>query len=647
MPTQEIQTSKPRGFTLSIDNGGTFTDGVLSDGDRLFSVKVLTTPHDLTIAFRQVLEQAAEQAGATVVELLKQTTCVRYSTTIGTNAIIQRSGPKLGLIVSRKDEVAFQGLAAESLLGDILDPTAKWVRGLEVDAGVDEAAVLVAAEELLNEGAERLVIALSGADAAASERQVKSILLSEYPRHILGALPMLFSTEVTGDPDIARRAATAVLNAYLHPALEHFLYKAEDVLRSSRYNRPLFIFGNDATTNRVAKVTAIKTYNSGPTGGVEGSVYLAGQYGIADLVSVDIGGTSSDIAFIHDARADGAANGQVEDVEVSMPLRDIHALGAGGGTIAKVESGQLVLGPESAGAAPGPAAFGFGGDRPTLTDANVVTGTLGPDAVLAGRIRLDSGRARRAVDERVAHPLGLSVEDAAVRIVEGIEKRIGDYIAGEFDRRGRSPEGATLLAFGGAGPMHVCAIANIAGIRKVLVPSLASVYSAFGIGTSDVVHAYQGMLNGDAGVLDALERRALIDMKGEGFGAAGVTLSWSRPGDGAETSYDKEGLLSALSGKGRKQTEAIVLTATASLPKVGFPTIGGSGVVEPKGSRTVTWKEGGAQETEIYDADAVLAAAGALSGPVIVEACDTTIVVPAGWHLSVDGHGQFVLTRAA
>lgn len=631
-------------LTLSIDNGGTFTDAVLSDGDRLVSVKVLTTPHDLTIAFRKILEEAAAALDLSVVELLKRTACVRYSTTIGTNAIIQRSGPRLGLIVSSADEPAFHGLGAESLIGGVLDPPQKWVRAVDAGREDDEQAVLAAAEALLNEGAERLVVALSGADPAAAEQAVKRILLAEYPRHILGALPMLFSTEVASDDDIARRAATAVLNAYLHPALEHFLYKAEDVLRGHRYGRPLFIFGNDATTNRVAKVTAIKTYNSGPTGGVEGSVFLARHYGLDDLVSLDIGGTSSDISFIRRASAEEAERGHIEGVEISLPLREIHALGAGGGTIASVVGDALKLGPESAGAAPGPAAFGFGGDRPTLTDANLVVGFLGEGAVLAGQVSLDGARARRAVEERLAHPLGLSTEQAAVAIVDGIERRIGDFIAAELAARGGDPAAATLLAFGGAGPMHVCAVAAIAGISRVIVPSLSSVYSAFGIGTADVVHTYRGAVNGTGGVIEAMERRALIDMKGEGFPAASVSLAWSGAG---KTGVDTAEITAALAGKPAGSTAPVALKATAPLPKVSFAAVAGTGSAAPRTSRMVTWQDGAARATAIYDADAVVAARATLAGPAIVEARDTTLVVPPGWRLEVDGHGQFVLARAA
>lgn len=192
--------------------------------------------------------------------------------------------------------------------------------------------------------------------------------------------------------------------------------------------------------------------------------------------------------------------------------------------------------------------------------------------------------------------------------------------------------------------MHVCAVAAIAGISRVIVPSLSSVYSAFGIGTADVVHTYRGAVNGTGGVIEAMERRALIDMKGEGFPAASVDLAWSGAG---KTGVDTAEIAAALAGKPAGSTAPVSLKATAPLPKVGFAAVAGTGSAAPRTSRMVTWQDGTARATAIYAADAVVAARGALAGPAIVEARDTTLVVPPGWRLEVDGHGQFVLARAA
>lgn len=630
-------------YTLSIDNGGTFTDAVVSDGNTLVSVKVLTTPHDLTVAFRKVLEQAAARLGVDVVELLKRTACVRYSTTIGTNAIIERAGPRLGLLVSAEDVPAFAGLPPESLLAQLLAPASRWVRGLDLSRGVDRAQILAATEELLHDGAERLVVSLSGEYALQLEQEVKRVLLAEYPRHILGALPMLFSSEVTGDPDIGRRTATALLNAYLHPSLEHFLYKAEDVLRAHRYSRPLFIYGNDGTSNRVAKVTAIKTYNSGPTGGVEASLHLAAACEAHDLVTVDIGGTSSDITFIANRTAERVEHGRVEDATISLPLSDIRGLGAGGGTIASVRDGKLKVGPESAGAAPGPACFGFGGENPTVTDANVVVGYLADGAVLAGQVSVDASRARRALESKIAKPLGVSIEDAAARVIAVIEQRVADAISRELKARGRSAKATTLVAFGGAGPMHACGIAMAVGMRRVIVPALSSVFSAFGIGTSDVVHEYRGAVNGvRETVLAKMERRALIDMKGEGFDAADVSLRWSARDVRGEFNGRAEAL-DALRGGAE---ELVRLRAAATLPKVRFAEVEpGRDAAAPAAHRPVAFGGGHTVDTVIYRAADLERASVQIAGPAIIEAADTTIVVAAGWTLTRDGTGQFVLTR--
>jgi len=650
-----------RQVTINIDTGGTFTDGVVSDGSETHSLKVLTTPHDLTLCFRNLLTAAADHMHLSTAEMLKRTAAVRYSTTVGTNAVIERKGPRIGLLVSARDLKAFQTHGGGGVVREILDPASTWIRGLEDERGrLDREAVLKTVEELLNEGAERLVVSLSGASPRDQEAEVKRIILEEYPRHILGALPVLFSTELTTDARIQRRTATAVLNAYLHPALEQFLYNAEDVLRAHRYAYPLFVFGNDGTTHRVAKVTALKTYNSGPAGGIEAAVFLARQYEIRRLVSLDIGGTSTDCAFVSDGVHEQAAAGQIEDVEISFPLRTIDALGAGGGTIAKVSDGRLVLGPESAGAAPGPACFGFGGKEPTVTDANVVIGYLSPDAVLAGQVTLDGARARDVIEQSLSRPLGLSVEEGGALIRDVLEDKIAEYVASQIARRGWVAREAVLAAFGGAGPAHACGVAARLGIPKVVVPALCSVFSAFGVGTSDVVHEYEGQApSAEADVLRrvaaSLERRARIDMKGEGFSPGEIDLAWdvSLLRGGKRVLHarptDLDAWLTTPEGSSARSdvTVTIVLRVTGKLPHVGFGNGAAAHRVAPRKRRTVVWAVAGASDTPIYAAEDITGAGAQLVGPAIIEAVDTTIVVPAGWRLTSDIHHQYILTAEA
>lgn len=642
-------------LTVDIDTGGTFTDATISDGKQVVALKVRTTPHDLTESFRGIIKAAAERWNLSEVEFVKQVDTFRYSTTIGTNTIIQRNGPHIGLIVLEKDMPFFTSLDPESLLGSILYPVRQKVYGIQLDGGeADQRVILNAVETLLSEGAERLVVSISE-QAEVVERRIKRIVFSEYPRHVLGALPILFSTELVADTNILRRATTAVLNAYLHPNLETFLYKAEDILRQYRYNRPLFIFCNDGTSNRVAKVTAVKTFNSGPTGGVEGALHLARHYRLPHVVTIDIGGTSTDLAFLVDGQLEEDTTGMIEDAEISFSLRRIEPLGGGGGTIARVEQGQFRLGPDSAGAAPGPACFGFGGTEATVTDANLVLGYFCDGATLAGQVPIDGERALHAITTKVAEPLGITATEAAVLIRDTLEERIAEAIRKGAAKRGLSPGDFVLIAFGGSGPMHAAGIAERAGIGSVLLPTMASVFSSFGIGFSDVVHRYSRTVHLTDGTelrqaIDTLFERARIDMRGEGFASDRVDFCWKltllqgeqvvqvtdQPEEALEQLQQNSGITAAF----------VELEARARLPHLGLQEVPVRlDRPEPLSQRHVAWTADNRVVTPIYAFDALENSDGKLAGPAIVETKYTTLVVPPGWRLSRDRYGQYMLTQ--
>jgi N-methylhydantoinase A len=620
-------------ITIDIDTGGTFTDGVVSTGGETWPIKVLTTPHDLTIALRELIGEAAGRVGVEESELLRRVESIRYSTTLGTNTIIERSGPRLGLLVSPAALEVVRAAPAGTLVADILDPLDWHVRpvALTGDDEADREPVLRAVEELLEGGAERLVVVLPDADGG-SEEAVRRIVFGEYPRHILGALPVLFSTELAPDTDVARRVATAVLNAYLHPQLETFLYEAESVLRARGLHRPLFVFCNDGTTNRVAKVTALKTHNSGPAGGVEAARALARHYRLDQVATIDIGGTSTDVAFLTGAAIEERRRGGIEGTELSLPMRRIDALGGGGGTIAEVAGGALQLGPRSAGAAPGPACFGFGGTEATVTDANLTLGVFDPGQRFAGRVALDSGRARRAVEQHVAEPLGLTVEAAAHAVRDALERRIADHLRAGFDERGRGD--SVLIAFGGGGAVHAARIAEHAGIGRVLIPGLASVCSAFGIGFADVEHRYGRIVPaGEDALAESAERelteRARIDMRGEGFSLDDVTFQTTR------TSADDG-------------TVDVGLTARAALPHIAFDVRERPATAPaPAASRDVWWDGEQPTRTPVYSAAAVDATHARIAGPAIVAGDIVTVCVPPGWALERDEYDQSFLTREA
>jgi N-methylhydantoinase A/oxoprolinase/acetone carboxylase beta subunit len=621
-------------ITIDIDTGGTFTDGVVSFNGASLPVKVLTTPHDLTIALRELVDAASDKLGIDQADLLRRVESIRYSTTLGTNTVIERTGPHLGLLVTSTALDEVRKIPVGSLIGDIIDPFETHVRGVTMTGNEDADAepMLSAVEQLLDAGAERLVIVLPDADGSA-EAQAKRIVFREYPRHILGALPVLFSNEVAPDPKLVRRVSTALLNAYLHPQLEHFLYEAENVLRDRGLTRPLFVFGNDGTTNRVAKVIALKTHNSGPAGGVEAAAALARHYDLDRVATIDIGGTSTDVAFLEGAAIEQERRGRIEDAEVSLPMRRIDALGGGGGTIAEVRDGEFRLGPRSAGAAPGPACFGFGGVEATTTDANLVLGFFDPSQPFAGRITLDSDRARHAINERVAEPLGLSVEQAAHQVSGALEQRIGESLRRGIEARGGTPCDWTLLAYGGGGAVHGARIADHAGIHRVLVPGLSSVCSAFGIAFADVEHRYERLVPAEQDALTEvaeleLTERARIDMRGEGFSVEDVEIVCERnPVEGAIE---------------------VTLAARAPLPHITLEARERpSEPPEPTGSRLVWWFASGATDTPLYDATAVEERHARIHGPAIVAGEITTICVPPGWVLERDRYDQLFLTGEA
>jgi N-methylhydantoinase A/oxoprolinase/acetone carboxylase beta subunit len=620
--------------TIDIDTGGTFTDGVVSSNGQTWPVKVLTTPHDLTIALRDLIAEASAQLDVDPDDLLRRVAAIRYSTTLGTNTVIERNGPRIGVLLPADAGPLDEWFRPGTLIGDVLDPLEAHVRGVGLtgDEALDAEPVLSAVEALLDAGAERLAVVVPDAEGRA-EAEIQRIVLGEYPRHILGALPVVFSSQLTADTDLKRRITTAVLNSYLHPQLEHFLYEAENVLRDRGLNRPLFVFCNDGTTNRVAKVTAIKTHNSGPAGGVQATAALADQYSLSHLATIDIGGTSTDVAFVIDGAIEEMRHGAIEDAELSLPMRCIDALGGGGGTIAEVRDGELALGPRSAGAAPGPACFGFGGTDATVTDANLVLGLFEDGQRLAGRVPLDAARARASVLRHLAEPLGVGVEHAAVQVRQTLERRIGEHLREGMMSRASGADWV-LVAYGGAGPVHAARIAEHAGIDRVLVPGLASVCSAMGLGFADVEHRYGRVLpRGDAELAGRIEQelrdRAAIDMRGEGFSLDDVSISIAR-----EPLADGE--------------EELALTASAPLPKAAFAAQERpSELPPPVGSRAVWWSEAEATDTPIFAARELEQAHTRVPGPAIVAGDISTVCVPRGWTLERDVYDQYFLTREA
>jgi len=511
------------GLLINIDNGGTLTDFCVIDGANVYRTKSVTTPYDLSKCLFDGLKKTSRTlyGHEDLLRLLLSTDHVRYSTTQGTNALVERKGQRLGLVLA--------GLAADNLQRDsqqrgvFADLVGKRVAIL--DLSLDNTALEIATTQAINRlasaGANRIVIGVGGAQRDSGEARLKNMLLRKFPPHLLGAIPLLYSHDVVQDDDDSRRIWTALFNAFLHPAMERFLYSSEHRLREYKTKNPLLIFRNDGDSARVSRTAAVKTYSSGPRGGAEGLKALAAHYGFERLLGMDIGGTTTDICLVENGQVRTDRHGRIEGVATSLPLCDVVSAGVGGSSIISVIEGKIKVGPESVGGAPGPACFGLGGKEATITDAFLVMGLLDPATYFGGELKIDVERSRSAILENIAKPLGLTPEKAA----EAMEAAWAATVARSLKAYTDITSDTTLAAFGGAGPFIACKVAEATGVSQIVIPGLAAVFSAFGIGFSDVAHEYEaGLATADdvalKAALEQLTERAKRGIFAEGFDLA-------------------------------------------------------------------------------------------------------------------------------
>lgn len=670
------------GFTIDIDTGGTFTDGFIARSGEVRTVKVPTTPHDLTKCFIDCIEAGAQAFGSDLAGFLHGTDIIRFSNTIGTNTIIQRNGAKIGLIVTAGQEAMAPSTDAEGK-SPLVAPD--MVIGVAEETGADgqvkrapdRAAILDAAQTLVDRGARGLVIAFDRSDLnPENERLVRAVVKAEYPRDYLGSVSTFLASDISARSGTRERINAAVLNAYIHSKLARLLYKAGEELRQRGYRGTLFIGHNNGAVARVAKTRAINTYNSGPTGGLYGAQAVGRLYGADTLISTDMGGTSFDIGYVKDGQPSYALRPEIEGFACNLPMMAIDALGAGGGSIAQVVDGALRVGPQSAGALPGPACFGLGGTNATVTDANLVLGILDAGYFLGGGMKLDVEKARAAIDEAVAKPLGISVEEAASAIRRTVEKAMGQAVGAVAERLGR-PAGLPVIAYGGAGAIHAADIADIAGIDKVIITPFSAVSSAFGSSLMDVGHIYYRRVGEGADKADALlaaaplvetmTREGARDMRGEGFDAdvidASLQFFWTNEsGDTEFVTTAPAGAVSdgsladaawseareRMNGHGALHLASVAYVASAQVPHFQWseqPAAPQGVETAKRGERSIfLGGEAGRIDAPVYDRHK-MANGHKASGPALVESAQTTILIPPGWSLSIDRYDNAVLER--
>jgi N-methylhydantoinase A len=507
------------GLLINIDTGGTLTDFCVIDGGALHRTKTVTTPYDLSKCLFQGLAKVSRllYGEEDLQRLMLATSHIRYSTTQGTNALVERKGPRLGLVLIDIEPDSLRAEPRAAALFDALIGERVAILDGAIDDRQIEIAVTQAINQLAGAGANRIVVG-AGEGGAMQERRLAKILLSRFPPHLLGALPILYSYQLVEDEVPVRRVWTAIFNAFLHPTMERFLYRTEQRLKDSKTRNPLLVFRNDGGASRIARTSAVKTYSSGPRGGAEATRALTLHYGLARTIGIDIGGTTTDLCMVDEGVVKSNVRGQIDGVTISLPLLAVESVGVGGSSIIRVLDGKIAVGPDSVGGAPGPACFGLGGAQATITDAFLAGGLLDASSYFGGELKLDVARAAAAIDANVAVPLGMTthaalsaMEDAWVaKVVEAINQ----YAPVTAD--------TTLVAFGGAGPFVICRIAQALGAKRVLIPGLAAIFSAFGVGFSDIAHDFEATLErtddeGIANVRTQLVAQARRAMFGEGF----------------------------------------------------------------------------------------------------------------------------------
>jgi N-methylhydantoinase A/oxoprolinase/acetone carboxylase beta subunit len=563
---------------------------------------------------------------------------------------------------------------------------------------LDEEDFLKKLQYLVDKGARGFVVSLLFSYANPThEKRIAEIIRKEYPDFYLGAMPVVLSSEVTPKQNEYTRTVTTILNAYLHYSMWEQISGTGDELRNSGYDKTIMMVHNSGGMAEVFRTAAIQTFNGGPVAGLIGGANVGKILGYDNIVVSDMGGTSFDLGLV----VAGSSrfyqyHPLIDRWWVDMTVLETRSIGAGGGSIAWLNptmGNRLEVGPQGAGSMPGPAAYNLGGINPTVTDADIVLGYINPEYYHGGRMRLDKRKAVSAIKEKIAKPLGIEVEEAALLTKKIVDANMGDTIAKETFLRGFKPGDFILFAFGGAGPTHCCSYGPYAGINKIVVFPFSPVFCAFGSSTMDILHLYEQSLRlpllapmtmkpfEDYDVFNKavknLQEKAIKDITNEGFSLDSIKfgleieakyggqlnilrfmsplLSFNSAADvktiyqAFEDEYCRVYSRISAYPEGGVDMLNLILRATVDHPKPQLPTyprakdIPDRGAL--KGKREAYWVEYGEfRQTPVYDAKS-LKHGNIISGAAIIEAEDTTIVLPPPLKLSVDKYHNFILEK--
>ncbi len=686
-------------FRMGVDIGGTFTDGVVIDpAGAIHPFKELSTPKDPSIGLYNVIRKAAAHFGRSLESFLGELDFFAHGTTVATNTLLTGTGARTGLLLTAgfRDTLEMRRAHKENIWDLYLPVPAPLVprylrravaervdyKG-EVLQPLREQDVVEACRLFRTEGVTAVAVCtLFSFLNDAHERAIRRIVERELP----GAFVSL-SSEVLPQIREYERMSTTVANAYVGPRLTVYLSNLERQLKGDGLRRAFYITASNGgvMTAETAIRHASATLLSGPAAGAIGAVFFAELLPQKNLILMDMGGTSFDVTLVSQGKVTLSTEGEIAGYRVAKPMIDIHTIGAGGGSIAWLDGGgMLKVGPASAGSDPGPACYELGGEKPTVTDANLLLGYLNKDYFLGGEMRVNEQKAREAMKKHIAGPLGLDEVQAAAGVFRIINQSMADAAKVVSVQRGHDPREYALVSAGGACSIHACKIAEEVGCRSVIVPKAASVFCALGMLESDIrldhVRSFSTMIPGIDLVsfneaIRQLEARALAELLQEGVERERATLlrqldvrylgqhhevtipiphgkpiaDGHLPGIAEAFHRAHERLYTYATPENPLEVMNLRVTAVGTVDKAGL-TRKAPGARDPggarKGERRAWFEErGGFIPVPVYDRDR-LAPGNRLEGPAIVEERITTVVVHPGWSLSVDEFENLVMERA-
>lgn len=694
-------------FLVGVDIGGTFTDCVvIADDGRLEVGKVATTPADRSIGFFGSIEHAASKFGFDLAMLLERTRRLVHGTTAGTNALISRTGAQVGLIgtVGQSDVLTIMkgggrtaGLPAE-LLSDlvegnmkplplvredlIVEVTERVDRNGEILVPLDEESVRTAVATLIERGVESIAVSLLWSiKNPVHENRVRAIV-EEMAPHIF----LTCGSELVSAVGEYERTTTCVMNAYIGPLMLRYVDNIESRARQLGYTGEVLFAhcAGGAITAREVCHRPIMTVQSGPVAGIINTALFGKAVNEPHLLTADMGGTTFDVSVIRNFEPLKRNFTSFQRFEMALPMLDVESVGAGGGSIAWIDSaGRLEVGPRSAGSVPGPVCYGHGGTEPTVTDADVVLGIIDPDDFLHGTQRLDRDAATAAI-QRLADQLGLDVHATAAGISDIVDAKMADLLRRMTEFRGLDPRNFAMLAFGGGGPVHAAACAAAARVRRVIVPlpQIAPVWSAGGAANADLTYHYSRAISillpappaAIEDVLAELEAQARARLGQEGFSPhfveitrrvrmrhraqvydVDVPLNFPLRTDAdvqrlmaefASAYEERFGPNSGYAASGVLVT-AIELNITGVTPKGAFALPVSTIDKKARGSRPIYWREArDFVDTPVLRMTGADRVEGKLRGPYIVQFPDTVAVVRPGHEAWFDGLGNLIIDTA-